>query len=195
MAQRKNLRAYGTRLYAKLFFSANKVPNTDDDSNAYFRREVIISFPRTFEGKADDVNLIYKLTTEAELSGIFNLMMSTLRNVLKNKVIYITEKTIEQRRAKHELAVDPIGTFVEAVIAEDSIVDDRTLKDSCYNAYIRFCKNHKIAIGSKETLGKTLKTRHGYKEGREASGERRLYWKGMKLTDQYRDIAPEQQTL
>ena len=191
--ERKNQKAYDTKLYAKLFFSANKVPRTDDDSNAYYRREVIISFPNTFEGKRDDVNLIFKLTTEQELSGIFNIMMSTLQNVLRNTCIFMTEKSIEQRREKHDLAVDPIGMFVREAIRIDSLETDETFKDDCYAAYVRFCKIHKIAYSSKETLGKNLK--RTYDDGRESSGKRRHYWKGMELTDQYRGVESEQQVL
>lgn len=43
--ERKNQRAYDTNLHAKLFFNANKIPPTDDNSDAHFRRQIIISFP------------------------------------------------------------------------------------------------------------------------------------------------------
>ena len=79
---RTNQRDYDTRLHAKLFFSANKIPTTHDTSDAFFRRYVIISFPNNFEGK-DEPDLLSKLTTEDELSGIFNVLMATLRRILK----------------------------------------------------------------------------------------------------------------
>jgi phage/plasmid-associated DNA primase len=91
--ERKNQRAYDALLFAKLIFSANKIPETQDESDAYFRREIIISFPNRFEdGKGADPNLLRKLTTEEELSGIFNVLMPTLRRVL-NKSIFVREKT------------------------------------------------------------------------------------------------------
>ena len=46
--QRKNQKAYDTILYAKLFFSANKIPESTDTSNAYNRRMNIIPFPQYF---------------------------------------------------------------------------------------------------------------------------------------------------
>jgi putative DNA primase/helicase len=72
--QRKNQRAYDTRLYVKLIFTGNKIPETDDDTDAYFRREIIISFPNRFDGKDADPNVLTKLTTEEELSGMFNVL-------------------------------------------------------------------------------------------------------------------------
>jgi putative DNA primase/helicase len=71
-------------LYAKLIFSTNKIPETEDESDAYFRREIILSFPNRFEdGKGADPNLLNKLTTEEELSGIFNVLAIALRTLLR----------------------------------------------------------------------------------------------------------------
>ena len=36
--QRKNQKAYDTTLYAKLFFNANRMPDSQDSSDAYSRR-------------------------------------------------------------------------------------------------------------------------------------------------------------
>ncbi|HZB17598.1 MAG TPA: DUF5906 domain-containing protein [Nitrososphaeraceae archaeon] len=56
--QRKNQRSYDTVLYAKLFFSTNKIPGSADDSDAYHRRNIILSFPDQFEeGKNADPDL------------------------------------------------------------------------------------------------------------------------------------------
>jgi len=71
--QRKNEKAYDTLIYAKLFFSANQIPSAYDESDAFFRRKVILGFPNKFEGNKDDPDLLKKLTTEEELSGIFNV--------------------------------------------------------------------------------------------------------------------------
>ena len=80
--QRKNQRAYDVRLYAKLWFNANRIPATCDESDAFFRRKVIISFPNRFEGKKDDPDIVKKLTTDEELSGIFNVLMIALRTMV-----------------------------------------------------------------------------------------------------------------
>ena len=94
-------------------------------------RNIILSFPDQFEeGKNADPDLIAKLTTEEELSGIFNILMVALRNVLKNKRIFVNEKTIQERRIKYELASKPIECFKQDAIAEDSTEYDRTFRDS-----------------------------------------------------------------
>ncbi len=114
--QRKNQQAYNTTLYAKLFFNANKVPVSEDMSDAYNRRLVIIAFPYTFEGDKADKKLIEKLTTEQEKSGIFNILMDALRDIRKNQDIYVNEKTIEERHLKYLRANDSIKAFLEEAI-------------------------------------------------------------------------------
>jgi putative DNA primase/helicase len=192
--QRKNQRAYDVRLYAKLYFNANRIPATCDDSDAFFRRKIILGFPNKFEGKKDDPDLIKKLTTDEELSGVFNVLMVALRTVLNNNGVFTKEKTIEQRRERYTLAVDPIEAFLNDAVAEDSVELDAVTKESFYQAYLRFCDEHKLAVQSKESLGKNLKKMHKFEEGRESSGERRTIWKGIKLTGKY-NIELKQETL
>jgi putative DNA primase/helicase len=170
--ERKNQRAYDATLHAKLFFSANKLPETCDTSDALFRRYVIISFPNNFEGKGDP-DLLKKLTTDEELSGIFNILMIALRRILKIKGIFVNEKTINERREKYELVLNPIHSFIELAIADDSPESDRIIKDDLHRAYARFCKEKRLAVESKENLGKILKKQFGFQDGREASGARR----------------------
>jgi P4 family phage/plasmid primase-like protien len=121
--QRKNQRAYDTIIHAKLFFNANKIPISADTSDAYNRRVIIISFPYRFEGDKADKFLISKLTTEDEISGIFNVLMNALRHIRKTKDIYVDEKTIEEKRIKYERTVNPIKTFIDEAVSEYSTVE------------------------------------------------------------------------
>jgi putative DNA primase/helicase len=191
--ERKNQRAYDTKLHAKLFFSANKIPMTYDTSDAFFRRYNIISFPNNFEGK-DDPDLVSKLTTDEELSGMFNILVTALKRILKNRAVFVNEKTIRERQEKYELALNPVGSFIEQAVAEDSTESDRVTKDDLYRAYARFCKEKRLAVESKENFGKILKKQFRYQDGREASGARRTIWKGVKLTGLY-NLEDEQQML
>jgi phage/plasmid-associated DNA primase len=70
------------------------------------------------------------------------------------------------------------------VVAEDSIASDKVTKDKLYQAYKRYCKENKLAVESKENFGKILKKKHDFQDGREASGERKTIWKGVRLVVQ-----------
>ena len=80
--ERKGQHAYDAIVWAKHFFNANELPRTSDNSDAHYRREIIITFPIQFQGKKDDPNLLNKLTTEEEMSGIFNLIVNSMRPLL-----------------------------------------------------------------------------------------------------------------
>jgi P4 family phage/plasmid primase-like protien len=193
--EQKNQKAFDARIYAKMWLSANTIPNSSDQTDAWFRRNVIIAFPNKFDINEDlergirelDPNLICKLTTREELSGIFNVMMSALRRIIKNKAISIPQRTIEQRRVRYEMAVDPIRGFLDTAIDEDSDDDDTTTKEVMYAAYLEFCKMYELNGGTKDAFSKLMKKYH--KEDKSVRHEKKVYrvWMGMKLTKQYMD--------
>jgi P4 family phage/plasmid primase-like protien len=182
--ERKNQKAYDSILHAKLFFNANKIPMSEDMSDAYNRRVTIISFPNTFDGAAEDKQLISKLTTEQEISGIFNVLMIALRRILKNKELYVHEKTIEEKIIKYQMSVDPIQSFLDKAVSIESTESDTEEKEVFYRAYNRFCIKHTLPIEKIETFGRLLKSKN-LSDGRQSSGERKRYWKGVRLVPEY----------
>ena len=181
--ERKNRDAYDVLLHPKLIFSANQIPSIDDDSDARFRRERLLSFPYQFEeGINADPNLLEKLTTEDELSGIFNILMKALRNIQKNNRIYVNQKTIQERREKHELVINTVKSFTENALSISIYGEDYVTKENLYQAYLRFCKFYRIPIESKVKFGKSLKKIYpSLEEGRDSSEERNTIWKGIRL--------------
>ena len=200
----KHLPAYSTRLWAKLFFSTNEMPEMMDFSDGHYRREVVISFPYQFEEvgteqeKAEiiaamragssnrriaDPTLKDVLTTPEELSGIFNALMIPLRNrIMKNKPVYMDAKTIEDRRHKHELISDPIRAFFDDAIEPDG--EGIIRKERLYEAYRKFCRFQRLPIESYDQFCKLVKKKflpHELGEGRDSSKDRKTIWKGIKL--------------
>jgi putative DNA primase/helicase len=80
-AQEKYGKPFSFRNSAKLIFSSNKIPDSDDKSYAYYKRWLILAFDRVFHGITKDTNLIHRLTTPAELSGVLNLALIALRQL------------------------------------------------------------------------------------------------------------------
>jgi P4 family phage/plasmid primase-like protien len=196
--QRKGQQAYDVLLWAKLIFNANQLPSISDQSDARYRREIIIPFPRQFQGKDEDPNLLKKLTIEEELSGIFNIITKCLRTIDAKGKIYVNSKSINERREKAELIHDPLKSFIDKAIAKDSVDSDYETKDDFYLAYTRYCKFHKLPIQQKETLGSILnKKPYGWKDGRKMTdGIRKTIWKGVRLKQRWKsDDIFLQQTL
>jgi phage/plasmid primase, P4 family, C-terminal domain len=191
--QRKNQRAYDTILYAKLFFNANKVPLSTDDSDAYNRRVIIIAFPWVFEGEKEDKNLLAKLTAKEEISGIFNALMSALRRVRKTGDIYVNEQTTEEKRIKYERTVFPVKSFMDEAIVEESTADSLVTKQDFYRAYEIYCKKYTLTIDKYDTFCKRVKNVDWEKyigdirKDEVVNGEKTKvsYWQGVVLTPEY----------
>ncbi len=78
--------------YAKLIFSANELPYTDDTSDVFFRRWIILDFPYQFVDVPDienenerqkDPTIDEQLHTQQELSGVLNWALGGLDHLLK----------------------------------------------------------------------------------------------------------------
>ncbi|WP_186434034.1 phage/plasmid primase, P4 family [Candidatus Nitrosocosmicus arcticus] len=191
--ERKYKDACDTYIYAKLFFNTNAITNTPDQTDAYYRREIIISFPNKFEGENDDPYLIDKLSNKEELSAIFNILMKFLRIIIKNKRMYLNEKTIDERRLKHDRAVNPVKAFVDEAISENSTDVDYTIKADFYNAFKKYINNHSLASKSPEAVGKVLKSM-GWQQSRITIGdERPNCWTGKKLKPEFVSTNRQQQ--
>jgi len=193
--QRKGKDAYDTLLYAKIFFNANTLPSTYDDTDATIRRQTILSFPNQFEeGKNADPKILEKLTTEEELSAIFNILMIGLKTILKNNMPYLNQKTIQEKRERLELMSNSVKFFMdEAWDEENSTELDNIAKMDLYCSYEQFCRYNKIHPESIEKVGKILKHHpYNFGEGRETTGkQRKTIWKGVSL----KKWAPEQTAL
>jgi putative DNA primase/helicase len=73
-AEHKHKPPFDFHPFCTCWFGANHMPATTDFSEALFRRAIILSFNRKFEGSERDVHLKEKL--EPELSGILNMALA-----------------------------------------------------------------------------------------------------------------------
>jgi putative DNA primase/helicase len=73
--ERKYLPTFYFVNYSKQIFSANTIPKTPDETDAFFARQIIINFPNQFFGDNIDYYIIDKLTTPKELSGLLKVVL------------------------------------------------------------------------------------------------------------------------
>lgn len=124
-AQKKYGQPFSFRSCAKLIFSTNKIPDSDDKSYAYFKRWLILSFDRVFHGITKDTNLINKLTTSDELSGLLNLSLIALRQLKKDGGF--RDISVEKVRKEYEYNANTVKAFLD-----DKCVIDLTSPLSIY---------------------------------------------------------------
>lgn len=140
--------------HAKLLFSTNKIPETGDDTLAFFRRWIIISCPNTFIGEKRDPNILEKLTTEKELTGLLNWALEGLTR-LQEKGGFSDNKTMNERREQYIKASNSAKAFIETRLEFDP--DPSPIpKNTVYRLYIEFCKKENIPAKRKAEFTKTM---------------------------------------
>jgi len=77
-------RAFTITQYAKLIFNCNELPKDVEQTNAFFRRFLIIPFDVTIQAEQQDKQLHHKII-DKELSGVFNWVLNGLNRLLEQK--------------------------------------------------------------------------------------------------------------
>lgn len=135
--------------YAKLIFSANKLPEVKDDTNAFFRRWEFLNFPYTFFGDKCDPKILSKLTTDQELSGLLNWSIIGLRRLLKNGC-FTNSSTVDEMREKYQRLSSPIAAFVMDCV--EISPGFYIFKDDLYACFVQYCANNGLPVVAKQTF-------------------------------------------
>ncbi len=169
--------------HAKFIFSANQIPQTRDESYAFFRRWTIITFPNKFEGSKDDKNLINKLTTPEELSGLLNKAIAGLKKLLAEGK-FANDKIVDDIRDEYIRRSDPIQAFVWDMVEYD--FEAQTTKDLVYSTYLGYCKSKSYVPVDSARFHKYLPAKQpgiSTYRPRLEDGSRPVCWRGVKLKD------------
>jgi putative DNA primase/helicase len=164
--------------YAKHFFSANRLPEVTDDTDAFFRRWLILSFEKTFIGAQCDPFKLQKITTPTEFSGLFNLVMPTLKPLLERGT-FSGSKSISELEDEWKRQSDPIWAFVLDMILKDP--EGEIEKDELYTVYHNYCEEHDYPIDDKAVLSKKLIQKTGVKSVYHQKPIKKHVWRGLKL--------------
>lgn len=195
--EQKGQPAYDVEIYAKQIFNANELPTTSDNSDSHYRREIILSFPNQFEGENEDPNLLNKfITNKEEISGIFNLVVNSMRTIVNRNKIHVHASTISQRRAKAKLIQDPIGAFLEEALAKEPAKDDYETSEDMHDAFERFCQHHTLLGPGFDKFSEDTRNKYGVNKGRKMiDGKKKTIWQGCKLVKWKNTIDSSQKTL
>jgi Predicted ATPase len=165
--------------YAKFIFSTNKIPETLDDSDAFFRRWILINFPNKFEGNTDDALLGKKITTAEELSGIFNWALVGAKRLLARGGF--EHRETEKVRNGYQRMASPLYAFVKDCLEVDP--EGWISKEGFYNSFVEYCKAENFPVIAKSVVGKRL-PEHIHVESQYkrvgGGGARVRVWQGIK---------------
>lgn len=111
-AEFKGKDAFDFNPFATLIFSANALPGTQDVTEGFFRRLMIIPFPFKFTDENRNPNILEKITTEDSLSYLFKLAVDGLRRLDQQQGFSENESTREAL-SEYKREADHVLTFVE----------------------------------------------------------------------------------
>lgn len=193
-AKRKYLRDLNFINYAKMVFAANELPKIYDMTDGFWTKWVLIEFPNKFVEKKvyDKLNeeekkthrimnpeIMEKLTTPEELSGLLNLALDSLDRLLKNKDFSYSKGTKEVK----DMWIRKSDSFM--AFCFDNLENDfenKISKKELRRAYFNYMKIHKIPSCSEKSMKITLENLFGVTEHQDWNDKER-YWEGIKFKE------------
>jgi len=184
-AQRKYGQPFHMANYAKLIFSCNNIPESDDSGYAYFKRWILFHFEHIFTGSDKDTKLIDKLSTPEELSGPLNLCLIMLRQLVKDDGFSRLDDiaVVEKDYKLNSNTVEKFLEFMCDVETSNHWWYVRSAK--LYEEYAAFCKKYDLTLLADNVFGMELAGKHIEKKRlRLGGGEELVYvYKGVQLKE------------
>lgn len=176
----------------KFIFSCNELPKTEDTTHAFFSRPMIIELTQRFP-KGDpktDPNLIEKLTTPTELSGLLNLCLDSMKQIEERKTISYPF-TSNQMRDQYQRFSDPIYEYIQENVVFDAM--ESITKGKMYEDFVKYATKNKLAIMPSNVFSRKVKPQIVTLGGTDGYKGKDRAWKGVRLReakkgiDEYRD--------
>lgn len=97
--------------YGRLVFNANKLPSDTEQTEAYFRRFLIVPFNVSIPESEQNPNLAKEIIAD-ELSGVLNMVLGGLKRLVINKK-FTTCEAARQANADYRRESDSVAMFLE----------------------------------------------------------------------------------
>ena len=97
--------------YAKLIFNCNELPKDVEQTEAYFRRFIIIPFGVTIPDSEQDKQLAQKII-RTELSGVFNWVLQGLERLLQQQN-FTESEAVRRTCQQYKTESDSVRLFLE----------------------------------------------------------------------------------
>ena len=125
--------------FARLVFSANTPPRSQDSSQGFFDRWLVIPFFRSFRGTTEEISrrvLDARLSSPAELSGLLNKALDAVEP-LKCRNGFTMPESVKQAWAEFHSATDPLAIWLDRFTVDDpnATVPKKSLRIA-FNAYL-----------------------------------------------------------
>lgn len=193
--KRKFLNSINFVNYAKIIFACNELPFIKDSTPGFWSRWILFEFPYRFVPKSEydklsekereeqkiklmDPNQINKISSENELSGLFNKALEGLDKLKKNKEFSYSKGTEEiklfwMRKANsfHAFCIDHL----------EEEYDGKLSKKDVRKAFMNYCKEHKVKGCSDKAMRVVLEEMFGVTDSQLSDENRTRIWEGIKF--------------
>jgi putative DNA primase/helicase len=147
--------------FCKLLFSANRMPLSPDDSNAFFRRWLVIRFIRVFRegapGTLPQRVLLERMTTPGELSGLLNLAL-VAGDGLRDRGHFTRSDSMAEAAREFRRTTDPFHVWLDehTVLVPKGFVVQKDL----YKGYGEECRRAERAMPSPNEITAMIQRIH-----------------------------------
>ena len=183
--ERKHKGAFKFFPECTLVFSANEIPRSSDTTYAYYRRWKFFAFDRVFtENGSQDRNLLEKLITEDELSGLLNVSWE-FYNLLEADEGFQESERSKEIMSEYQADNDIVNAFCSEFLVEDP--EGTILKKELYEnfkLYVEQNANFRDRV-SQTKFNKRLRALYGNKimEATDHTQGNRKCWRGIEIDE------------
>jgi len=140
-AERKFESSFEFRPFARLLFSANSAPRSEDSTHGFFRRWLVIPFNRTFDetdpATVPRAELDSRLSQPGELSGMLNKALDVLPIIRRGR--FTESESTRAAMEEFRRTTDPLAVWLEKNTIERA--DAMIPKDRLRSAYGQTCQD------------------------------------------------------
>lgn len=171
---------------AKLIFSCNKLPPIFEDTHAVWRRLCIIEFEKIIDEKDQNPLLLEVLTTEEELSGILNVLLMNLFQLIQRGE-FEGLKSVLDRREQYICKSDIIHAFCDNCLIIDS--NGFISSSELYQELCLYARKINATPKTKQSLTKQLQMwiPEAYPTKRKIGNKPIRGWAGIMIKDNWQD--------
>ena len=159
--------------FAKQIFGCNDLPVVHDTTDGFWRRWVLLDFPYRFKTKEEiasatpekkkymklkDVNIVQKIATDDELSGLLNAALDGLDRIRANGKFSYTKGTadvkntwIRRSNSFEAFCMDCLKSSDDGVISKKDI----------RSIFAKYCKKHSVNGTNDANIKRVLESKFG----------------------------------
>lgn len=169
--------------WAKMLYGFNQLPESTDQTMAFFRRFEMILLTQDFSQRGNK-NLIHELIHEDEMSGLLNLLCMVFVPALMYKGEFHDAMSLEAIQLQYNLSANPALAFIQEHIEADP--ETQIPAAELYNRFVEWAKTKGLNVAAPESFGYTLRNLSGLMVSArriQEDGVRKDFYVGIKFVD------------